>query len=312
MYFGQMNESVEGIERMQDATTGMLCTTGLVAMFDILGYRALLASNPASEYVGKILEEFAEAPTATYSYLLEIATDGVERFIDLHELRILVFSDTILAVLPVPENEPIAWRGLRWSLFFAFAWKLYSDLFIVGLPLRGAVSYGAVVLHKMCFADQPIVEAYDLAQDIDAAVCVLTEEAAHERYVILKSLYESSNTCFYPDPDGIAGHEQDVRIICRQLAWLLRYQLPRAQVPRKTASAEKLCWVCSPSKEDKIIDTSKDLKQIVVNSFSAHKKSMTPDAWRKAQHTEEMLRYARRRQARLRETSTAGPLIVNE
>lgn len=294
-----MNESVDCVGETRGVAEGVISTTGLVAMFDILGYRALLANNPASEYVGEILEKFASAPTLAYDYMFKSIVDGVQRFVDLRKLSTMVFSDTILAVLPVPENEPIAWRGLRWVLFFNFAWKLYSDLFLAGLPLRGAVSYGDVVLHKMCFAGQPIVEAYDLAQDIDAAICVLTEEASRERYIILKSLHQLSNTCFYPHSGGITGHEQDAGIICRQLARLLRHQLPRARVPRKTGSGEKLCWVCSPSKEDKIIDTSKDLKQIVVNSFSAHKKSMTLDAWRKAQHTEKMLSYARRRQARL-------------
>jgi len=290
-----MNESVEGIERAQAMAAGTVCTTGLVAIFDILGYRALLANNPASWYVGEILETFATAPTAACNHVLGIVGDGVEQFVDLHELRTFVFADTILAVLPVPENEPIAWRGLRWTLFLIFAWKLYNDLFIAGLPLRGAVSYGVIVLHKMCFAGQPIVEAYELAQDIDAAVCVLTKGASSERNTICTSLRRSPEVCFYPPLDDMAIHEQDARILCRQLASILRYQSPRGPVPRKSGSGEKLYWVCSPGKEDRILDAAEELKHIIVKSFSAHKKGMTQDAWRKAQHTEEMLSYARRR-----------------
>ena len=43
--------------------------TGLVGMFDILGYRSFLRSNPASRQVGLVLKAFADAPAAARDYV---------------------------------------------------------------------------------------------------------------------------------------------------------------------------------------------------------------------------------------------------
>ena len=227
-----------------------------------------------------------------------LAVQGLEGFVDLSELRTLVFSDTILVMLPVPADEPPAWQALRWSMFLLVVGKIYADLFRFGLPIRGAISLGDIVLHNMCFAGKAIVEAYQLAQDIDAALCVLTPQAAHRLNGACKILRESPIEALYPHSDGMAGHEDEARIICDQLARILEYQAPEYSIPRKSGADERLSFVSSFHKEDDIASTNDDLLQVVLDSFSRHKKKLSPDVVRKAQNTAEGLRYLIHRRER--------------
>jgi len=196
-------------------------------------------------------------------------------------------------------------------MFLLVVGKIYSDLFRCGFPLRGAISVGDVVVYEMCFAGQPFLDAYKLAQEIDAALCALTRSASHEVVSLCHRLRTSPvSTLFYPNTtESNVGERaaEEARIISTAQATLLECQAPEYRIPRKSGDNEMLCLVTSFLAKDAFPRAGDDIGQLVRDTFSRYGRALTPDAIRKASHTEAMLRYALSQ--RERDAQEAQPCI---
>jgi len=260
-------------------------------MFDVLGYRSLAEGFMSLGYANELLSLLARAPEITLSDFSSCLVNGMERFINLKELRHVVFSDTVLLVLPVPEDEPMAIRAMRWLLFLGVVWKLACNMLYAGLPLRGGIAYGDVAIHQTCFAGRPIVEAYDLSQGLDAAVCVLDEDLNRERFKLSRSLHRPKNVMdlFYGD-DSVPTDMlmQEATRLCTVISWMLRHFAPRVVVPRKgREDSKKVCCVLPPLRE--LESLGEPLEESVELRFSYHGKILSDDAKQKARNTSRLL-----------------------
>jgi len=103
-----------------------------------------------------------------------------------HFCEHVIFSDSIL-IYSNTTSDPSA------TLFTIFCISLVNGLFRAGYPVRGALASGdfyrdvEVEQGSICLAGAPIIEAYELAECLDFAGCVVAPSA--ERFFALKSLY---------------------------------------------------------------------------------------------------------------------------
>jgi len=144
---------------------------GLVAFFDILGYRELIKQNQIVS-VAVIIDEIFLAT----SRKSKEARGFVTSLINEKACEHFVFSDSILVFLPL-EGTPDGNTRTAQSLFASHCAGLVTEFFWKGLPVRGALAYGDCYFKSedrvVCFAGNAIVEAYDLANSLDFAACVV-------------------------------------------------------------------------------------------------------------------------------------------
>jgi hypothetical protein len=129
--------------------------TGFIGWFDILGYRSFLERSDLARAVNVVREVQAKIHSA-----------GAERFegivasvpaLQKEEKAVareafasmiwMIFADTVLLGLPIPEGEKIWKARLRIATFLELAKYVHLDFFFAGLPLRGAVSFGSFYVH---------------------------------------------------------------------------------------------------------------------------------------------------------------------
>ncbi|MGD0626388.1 MAG: hypothetical protein ABSB32_16925 [Thermodesulfobacteriota bacterium] len=194
---------------------------GIVAFFDILGYRNLILNNKIETTASIALEIINKIPLFVRSYVLtaipradaqEIASDI------LNHMSWRMFSDTIFNCLSLEKDGIKALNIMKWGIFLASCLSLQRYSFDEGLPLRGAISTGYYFLKDNCFIGQPVIEAYDLCQEQDWAGGALTEKTGRELNHILgktqakKAAYNIDNfLSLYPVPmkDG-----RNVTLLC--------------------------------------------------------------------------------------------------
>ena len=161
--------------------------TGLVGFFDILGYQNLLERNEPEVIAQDVLPLLLNIKTQAIELLKDIYSElrksGQHNEIsDIFESRgksieWLVFSDTVLLTLDIDESSLVC-KMACWLNFLAVTLILMKELFMAGLPLRGAIDYGKFFIDGNCFAGRTIVEAHRLGGQLELSACVLTDHAA--------------------------------------------------------------------------------------------------------------------------------------
>jgi len=138
---------------------------GLVAFFDILGFKSLLRANTLKESLAIIDNSFIKALTET---------ERIHK--NLSRLKTFVISDSILVALPMEQAQSAANEAYVY-LFCSFCQFLMLYLFYEGLPIRGAIAVGEFHIrnenNKIIFAGKPIVDACEMANAIDLSACVI-------------------------------------------------------------------------------------------------------------------------------------------
>jgi hypothetical protein len=137
--------------------------SGLVAFFDILGFRKMLSANEVEESLRIVntcmLEGLAETERMHSSQL---------------KIQTFVISDSILVVLP-----DLTVAGV--SVFTSFCDLFLFGLLVDGLPARGAIAAGKFCIqtnsNQIILAGQPIIDAHELADSLEIAACALTSSA---------------------------------------------------------------------------------------------------------------------------------------
>jgi hypothetical protein len=159
--------------KMSEAEEQLKSSYGFVAFFDILGYKQIIANNEireAASIIKSALKKVAE---------FQKAADVVEKkFKYSPPTSYLAFSDSILVYTNYSEDiiSPKAQAGL----FAAGCAGLCGELLEAGLPARGAIAKGEFFIEQTSFAGKAIVEAYEFANAMEMAGCVIVPTAEAE------------------------------------------------------------------------------------------------------------------------------------
>jgi hypothetical protein len=150
--------------------------TGLVGYFDILGYQSFLENNEEEDAARLVLTVLNGIPGKIHEDLLKTlkndTRDGANPEKDGYladiakSLHHLFISDSIFLTMPCKEVTLD-----HWFTFHFFAILLCFDMFMQGLPVRGAILFGKYMLGGTSLAGKTIVDVYRLANSLDLAAC---------------------------------------------------------------------------------------------------------------------------------------------
>jgi hypothetical protein len=260
--------------------------TGFVGFFDILGYKSFLEAG-IKEATFKVIDILEALPQMVKGAQMRHYGRGSDILKDLawqvDRVVFLVVSDSILLRSAYDKSLDPSKQPAQAAKFLETALVLERVMFEGGLPLRGAIAFGDFIFHGNVFAGKPIIEAYELGQCLDLAVCVLHKTAEDELQKLVKSAPGSW--------DGILDEG-----IQNNSTHLVRYLVPIQKV--ETEPKQRLClnlaWPrllvgCKPLKE------RPDLRQYVLEQFWAHNKQVGPDEIRKVDNTERFFRFIQSR-----------------
>jgi len=157
--------------------------TGVVAFFDILGYKAFLRNSTCDDAAELVVRIIAQAETDIVSYLKGTSAEEAEAqefMCHVNNITWVVFSDTLLLLSPLDQMMSQREAARRWYVIILSAQILSKHMFEVGLPLRGCISYGHFIHEENCFAGKTILEAHDCANSLEMAASVVHSSAFDE------------------------------------------------------------------------------------------------------------------------------------
>jgi len=258
--------------------------TGLVGFFDILGYQQMLLANDVSSTAQLVVDVLSEVPNNVVSGVLE--DQGLERADDLaswpefaryfqglvrDEMDWLLFSDSILVSLPLQMDQDI----IRWATsvtgFVEVCAVLQRQMFDVGLPLRGGVSFGEFFIQGTYFAGQPIIDAYRHSESLDLSGCVLAPS--------VERMYDQMRQHAADE-----GFEESVHAMLDQLC--VSYHIPKKG--DRVETGLMVNWVNLPMRSFEGLPP--DIREYVYSSFVAHNKDVVPAVQPKIDNTEAFVR----------------------
>ncbi len=233
--------------------------------FDILGYQNFLDKNDpeiAAEKISEFIKSLKGFQTESFLGLFsEEKREEVKPIIE--NIIYLVISDAILITLEANKNNQDDYRqGLK--VFLLYCARLFKELFVFGLPVRGAIEYGEYILiEKQTFAGRPIVNAYRSALNLDLSACRICDSVGDLSY-----LTKWENLVFFNYETPLTTKEEKPFIL--------------------------LVPVIRDNKDDQItLSKIEDFKQFIIKSFSAHNKIINKSVQEKILNTEFFFRYCK-------------------
>lgn len=253
-------------------TASSTVQTGILGLFDILGYQSFLENNDSVKAAALVVDRIVDAEETVIKYVRETAgSDDQEAILFVRYIERVAwaaFSDTIILMNPIEPGGDLTDNIRSWHALILSAQILCKYMFEQGLPLRGAITYGNYVSRKTCFAGRAILDAYKLANELEFAGSVMTEQAFQE----LQRITEHS------------ASDQTVRLLLD--VSLLRYQVPREKVNEPLRTLNFLAVKGTSSRRWRGV-----LYQIVLDSFRKHRKSISDREIQKAKNTAAYLEF---------------------
>jgi hypothetical protein len=143
---------------------------GLVAFFDVLGFKKMLAANAVEESLDII-----------NACMLEELTTA-EKIYGKFNIQTFVISDSILIALSNLTSKEV-------MFFTMFCQQFIWGLLMNGLPVRGAIASGKFSVltrpNQIVLVGQPIIDAHELVNSLEIAACALTPSSESD---VLKHL----------------------------------------------------------------------------------------------------------------------------
>ena len=248
--------------------------TGLVAFFDVLGYKKLIESNSLT-YVAKLIsDELVNLPQALRDSLSSMFRNALNLNREdsskiSNAVSQLVISDSVLLTAKIKRGLSNFEQLEIWLIFSLFCKKLFEILFEKGLPLRGAIGYGEFFKTQTCFHGKPIIEAYEVANNLELSTCVFTRSASQR--------WEDLFALAIPDAEGVYN--------------LLRSCFLMGSVPLKGHQYQAM-YMISPKRS---LYSTKNIQEKVYKSFSSHDKTITEKEFCKIKNTVMMFEFFRER-----------------
>lgn len=250
--------------------------TGIIGFFDILGYQSFILNNEPEIAAQEVFSTLMGIDKIVKKYIAEKLAHTAKTWIK--EIQWLVFSDTILITisLPQPENTPTSLQ--RWVKFLVASGFLQRHMFEFGLPLRGAITTGKFIVRGNCFAGRPIMDGYQLSQNIDLAATIFSPSAYKQLFQLLQNIEQLI---------GEAKPHSDFKTLRRFIESIT----PEYLVPFETMPEERrmtLDFLAFPTTGQK---PTPDVAQFVFEAFWKHNKDIPSHASTKARNTEQYLRF---------------------
>jgi hypothetical protein len=147
---------------------------GYVAFFDILGYREMTSRDDFEEIIQALEGANTEAKELLHRKQIENA-------------HLFSFGDSMIVFCPGDTDDETYAAG---RLLSVFARSLFSHMFARGMPVRGAIAKGDFYYKDNSYAGKPLNEAYEYANCLEFAGCVLTPSAEDLKEAEFQSVLE--------------------------------------------------------------------------------------------------------------------------
>lgn len=243
---------------------------GIIGYFDILGYAKFMENNDVNTVAANVVETLTnlkkQVPETIYNYFKswKINDTSLKMIKELAEgINWLIFSDTILLTsnYSVDEGKKLEEKQfiklMQWAIFVCTSSFLVRHMFEFGLPVRGVITKGKFIMKDSCYTGKPLIDAYNLANILDLSVCVITNIAYEE----VENLVQ-----FIKKIDVVLS-----RILQNAFEY---YLVPKKneEAPEKLFTLNLFCYLGVW----KFYEFSKtDVKQMILDAFSKHNKSIT-------------------------------------
>jgi hypothetical protein len=241
----------------------MNCIFGL---FDVLGFTSFCENCDfrSAERVLKIMDDFETQIPEILLRGLDSANDAPQEKIDLlkNRLKWLTFSDTVFVAMPFERSDhPDA---LKFNLIFFTVLTAYINrrMFEIGLPVRGTVHVGDVMLSKRCFAGRAVMDAFRLSKDCQVAATVISNEA----HKLLFEVFAEPRGCHFMVKDMIFESDIPTREAQLQNSSLFA---------NKSEKLKTLCWFFLEMGRIERFTIPSDLTAYVHGRFTAHGKKLS-------------------------------------
>jgi len=257
--------------------------TGLVAFFDILGYKQIMLNNDIHKTAqlvsdtlinipGNIIKNIKPAENMPENEKFETNQSIIDSWQKtLSKINWLIFSDSILISLPFEPQAPLLLMLQHYAAFATVCATLLNETFSAGLPLRGAISVGEFFIEEKCFAGKPIISAYRTAQELEFSGCILAEDANNFISQLRKEVI-------------IKGYENMLTMLDQTT---ILYLVPKKDAPSKRNRT--INWVALELEDFPKIEGN--IRDFVTTAFLMHNKIALPMVQAKIINTEMFVRH---------------------
>ena len=249
---------------VQELKKAIFSNECIIAVFDILGFQALIENNisnkrkydelisylMSNELLGKQVPKMLNRLNRLNrlynreNYLI----DNVEK-----RSHILVISDSIVSVFLLEGLDEIKKINIIHWFINSICSTILIQMFEYGLPLRGAIEHGECFIQERVVIGKPFINAHKKANQLEFSGAVVSNDV----YNLL--LGKTSNLDFD----------------CKMTAAPLKLNPENREVC--------IDWYNKHKKEN-------DIRDFVYNSFSMHNKHVSPSVMAKLTNTEMMIR----------------------
>jgi hypothetical protein len=241
--------------------------TGLLAFFDILGYRSFILHSSIQQSARIVETILLPMPSVVRKTVIDKHRDFDRPWakeLEKHMGKPVIISDSIVLDFSI---DPSLEGGIQvqWLVFIEACCYLQRQMFDKGLPLRGAISYGEYYIREGCFVGKPVVEAYDVGNKLDLVGCGLTLQAEKEL------------------PQGLVGGYDAFAGL------LTNYGAPLKGC--KPQNMKLLNWAFPGG--TLLEPFGEDIRSRVIEAFLKHEKEISSDVYDKVNNTEALLMHCK-------------------
>ncbi len=240
----------------------MNCIFGL---FDVLGFTSFCENCDFgnAERVLKVMDDFeTEVPELLLHGLDEKNDTPQDKINEVKErLRWLTFSDTIFVALELKATDKPDTIKFNLIFFAILAAYINRRMFELGLPMRGAVHVGDVMISKRCFVGKAIMDAHRLGAQCQLAGTVVSNEA----YALIFKTFVEPKVFHSMYEDAIIEHDVPTGT----------EQLSNSLVGSTCQKMKTLCWFFLEMGRMEHFVVPVDLNDYVRAKFTAHGKQLS-------------------------------------
>ena len=197
---------------------------------------------------------------------LDSRNDTPQEKIDLLKSRLkwLTFSDTIFVAMPFELSDHPDATKFNLIFFTILAAYINRRMFEIGLPVRGTVHNGDIIVSRRCFAGKAVVEAFELSKRCQLAATILSDKT----YKLFAEIFPKDTPFHSMFFDSIVECDVPTEIT----------QLPNSSLWSNSSKRMKtLCWFFLEMGKIERFIIPPDLNTYVREKFSAHGKKLSGD-----------------------------------